>query len=528
MFIRQIDYLSPTITFYHKGILSHSSIISGILTIISFVIIISIAVYFSLDIIKRKNPQAFYFNKYVEDSGIFPFNSSSFFHFISLSNNPSEILDVGVDFTVFRVIGIDTYFHLYLEHKNLSKIDHWLYGFCNNDTDTKGIGHLITHNFFNNSACIRKYFNANEQKYYETDDPKFKWPTIAHGTYNLQNKFYSIVIEKCKNDTISKILGEGSYCKSEETINEFIGLSTGAHLFYIENYIDVSNYNNPSTKMFSRLESSIEKNAYSINHLNFNPYIVRTYNGLIFENIEEEISYIYERNDVFTYNDNKDENIYCVYYFWLNNRMNHYERFYKRIQDLFSNIGGISQFITIFATYLNRLYNYYIVLLDTEQLLFSSIDSEKNENNNHLSRSKKIKDININNYNISEINKTQISQSIKDLSNIRINNRETINSNEKNKSMEKNVNMDFINNNISNGKFIKNKTFFTYLYYKLTCGNNNKYYKIYEHFRINIISEEHLIKNHLNIYNLLKVTENKRKNYKKRYSYNITDLIRLV
>ena len=155
----------------------------------------------------------------------------------------------------------------------------------------------------------------------------------SHGTNNLQNKFYSIVIEKCKNDIISKILGKGSYCKSEETNNVFIGLSTGAHLFYIENYIDVSNYNNPSTKMFSRLESSIEKNAYSINHLNFNPYIVRTNNGLIFENIEEEISYIYERNDVFTYNDKKDENIYCVYYFWLNNRMNYYERFYKRIQD---------------------------------------------------------------------------------------------------------------------------------------------------------------------------------------------------
>ena len=32
---------------------------------------------------------------------------------------------------------------------------------------------------------------------------------------------------------------------------------------------------------------------------------------------------------------------------------------------------------------------------------------------------------------------------------------------------------------------------------------------MYENFRIKIISEEHLIKNHLNIYNLLKVTEKK-------------------
>jgi hypothetical protein len=245
MFLKQIDYLSPPITFYHKGILSHSSIFSGILTIISFLIIIIIAVYFSVDIIKRKNPQAFYFNRYIEDSGIFPFNSSSFFHFISLTHNPTEVLDVGVDFTVFRIIGIDTYFHVYVKHKNISQIDHWLYGYCNNDTDTNGIGHLITQKFFNNSACIRKYFNASEQKYYEIGSPKFKWPSMAHGTYNLQNKFYSVVLERCENETISKILGEGVYCKSEEKINEFIGLSSGSHLFYIDNYIDVLNYDNP-------------------------------------------------------------------------------------------------------------------------------------------------------------------------------------------------------------------------------------------------------------------------------------------
>ena len=62
MFIRNLDYLSPPITFYHEGSLSHSSIVSGILSIFSFLLIIAIAVYFSLDIIQRKNPAAFYYN----------------------------------------------------------------------------------------------------------------------------------------------------------------------------------------------------------------------------------------------------------------------------------------------------------------------------------------------------------------------------------------------------------------------------------------------------------------------------------
>ena len=96
MFIRNLDYLSPPITFYHKDSLSHSSIVSGILSIISFMLIIAIAIYFSLDLINRTNPAAFYYNRYIEDSGTFPMNSSSLFHFISLSLVKITMLIMGL------------------------------------------------------------------------------------------------------------------------------------------------------------------------------------------------------------------------------------------------------------------------------------------------------------------------------------------------------------------------------------------------------------------------------------------------
>ena len=38
MFIRNLDYISPPITLYHEGSLSHSSIVSGILSIMSFIL----------------------------------------------------------------------------------------------------------------------------------------------------------------------------------------------------------------------------------------------------------------------------------------------------------------------------------------------------------------------------------------------------------------------------------------------------------------------------------------------------------
>ena len=90
----------------------------------------------------------------------------------------------------------------------------------------------------------------------------------------------------------------------------------------------------------------MHKTDYSVNHLNINPSTIKTHNGLIFENIKEEHTYVLDRNDVFTY-PNENTELYMVYYFWLKNRMNHYERNYKRIQDVTSSIGGIYQIVTV-------------------------------------------------------------------------------------------------------------------------------------------------------------------------------------
>jgi len=72
---------------------------------------------------------------------------------------------------------------------------------------------------------------------------------------------------------------------------------------------------------------------------------------------------------------------------------------------------------------------------------------------------------------------------------------------------------------------MKKQIFFNYFLYKITCGKKHTFFNVYDKFRKKIISEEHLVRNHLNIYNLLRVTERKRN---RRNSYQLKDLIRLV
>ena len=550
MFIKYFDYLSPRVTFYYKGYLSHSSILSGVLSIIAITFIIILAVYYSLNIINRQQPNTFYFHSFIEDAGLFQFNTSSLFHFINVVYNYKGIIEnQGIDFSVFNIIGANMYVNSYINlEKNDGKLnfDHWLYGYCNKDNNTYELDDLINFDFFEKCACIKKYFNHTEKKYYEIGDTNFVWPEIAYGTFNDHNKLYGIFIQRCNNYLINEILGDGNQCKNETEFKNYFNErgSKVMNLYFINNYINVVNYSNPNNKFFYKIENPINKDQYSTNDININPALVKSHDGYIFDHVKEDISYMFDRNDVYIKN-NEGKNIYLSYCFFLKNIMEYYERIYKRLQDVISSIGGISQTISIIAFYLNILYNKFIVLSDTEILLHSSIHNEKTihkkktieynklkhkmkdiEKKNDLSDKKNNSERNKiidekQNYNTKNVN--DISKSNNNIINIEKNFNNTFDLN------LTNFKKDNTNNNNNKGDTIEHKgklNFCNYIFYKITCKKKNYYFKVYENFRIKIISEEHLIRNHLNIYNLLKVTENKR--HIRRNSYQLKDLIKLV
>ena len=247
----------------------------------------------------------------------------------------------------------------------------------------------------------------------------------------------------------------------------------------------------------------------------------------------------------------------------MQNTLQYYERTYDRFQDLLSDIGGISSILMTVAYYINLFVNHYIILLNTEELVINTHDFNygnkkkyqrkptffkkinQNENpprrqnviqqkNFNLSKqsSESIKIEEVNNYSIPNTidrNKSSMSNSKRNLKFMN----ESKNLNQRNKMKNKMTietnGDDYIhveNNQSINNKSIEDKkdekeknednkkeskikkqnfNWFKYMWYLICCCSNNKIIRHYEKIRESLISEENIIQNYIDIYNLLKI-----------------------
>ena len=559
MFLKKFDMISPPITLYYKGDDKHQSLFSALLSIVAYIIVFIFGVYYALEFINRENPTAYFFNRYIEDAGEFPLNASSIFAFIQLvdtyTNKPAPI-----DFRAFRILGFDdvqadTYIlneeHIESKRRHPQEFNHWLYGPCNNNTDTEGIGYLVNFDYFEQSACIKKYYDKSKGEYYNIGDPNFKWPIILRGCSHPDRTYYGIIVEKCYNDEAQEKSGFG-VCKEESEIESLIS-NNAINLLLIDQYADVLNYETPFKKYFYTVTASFINNNYGINHLNFNPARMTTHNGIFFDNVIEENSYFYTQNQ----QQNINGEIYgCLnaFYFWMQNSLQYYERNYKRLQDILSDIGGISSIVLTVAEVINTLCSGFIILLDTEDLVLSS--ENKNYNETNLNKRPTIfkKSDNILNppkrqyYNYNRNNNDQQLSSnyqrlmksgvdVYQFTNINDEKQEQLkNLSFKRKNMlnregrpiiRKNNNNNIrpyggrndkkdINNINTVNKFVlekkeenkkkekQNFSWFAYMKFIICCGRNNSKIQYYDDFRKQIISEENILQYHLDIYKLLK------------------------
>ena len=391
MFLKKLDWISPPITLYFRGENAHVSIYSAILSIIAYILAFAATIYYALQFIERNAPKAYFFTRYVDDAGTFPVNSTQMFHFFQVSD-PKTNQKVPLDFSAFRIVGFDdAYSDDYMGNPGIVNTkNHWVYGNCNNDSDTQGISYLIDQKYYTESACIRKYYDATRQHYYEPGESGFRYPVILKGCSNPERTYYGVIMQRC--DMADQLLKDngGPPCKTSTQIDTVVD-SVSLNFQIIDHYADMLNYEMPFTKYFYEVTSDIKTNVFSIQHLNFNPANMLTHNGFFFDNQVKEESYFFTQNDKQTLNEpdliaqNKTSNGCLIgVYFWMQNTLQYYERNYDRIQDILSDIGGISSIVLTIASIINLLINNFIILLDTEDLALST--EHENYNQGELSK----------------------------------------------------------------------------------------------------------------------------------------------
>jgi len=195
---------------------------------------------------------------------------------------------------------------------------------------------ILSNAVLNKSACIKQFYNYKTGKYYGINDDNFILPEIKYGSSNPNTTTYGIIIRKCENSDFRKKHFEE--CSSQEDIDAYIK-SSFISLTIVDTYIDVLNFENPVKKFLYSITSRIDSDSYTTNNINFNPTLIRSYQGLYRHNYVEEISYSFHQNSK-SNTISKDTKILSSFYFWIQNFQLYYERHYQKLTDVFSNIGG--------------------------------------------------------------------------------------------------------------------------------------------------------------------------------------------
>ena len=541
MLLRQLDFLSPPITLYYKQKNTHASIISGILTICSFISIMSFVLVYLIRYIRRENPTIYLFNKYINDAGTFSFKDLNFFNYIQLSENITSSIKK-LDFNKIEIIGINITMESLKRINNLNNISHWIYGICDNKIDTKRINYLLNNETFHKSACIKKFYNHKKSKYYNIEDENFEWPIISHGASNLNFKFYGVLIKKCQNTSFR--LEHFGNCDPEKEIDDYIK-NIFVRFTILDNYVDILNHKNPIMEFLYTVTNEINYNYYRINNLNFLPGYIKSYDNLFNDKTTEKKSYFFSQNSQIAL-PSENSNYLSVFFIWLQNTQLIYERHYYKLRDLLTEIGGYASATITISKFINYLIFNFNLLSDSQELISnvlqknSTVYDKMRKSPNIMPISSEIINIKKNN-NIGKIfdtkqnNKKEKPNS--DDGNDKNNNLITrrinvINNNnlgEETNRFNKNLE-DSKQNVISEAKSYKNYkkrystrnaikhsvalidkeksfNFCNYLFYLIFCKKKNFHIKYYEELRRLIISEEIMFHNYFNIYKILETQQ---------------------
>ena len=373
MFIKNFDLFSNQITLFFNHNDKHSSIFSGILSLIYFIIILYFCILFSLDFLLKRNPNAFFYKRYVNEVGKYTLDPNGIFHFISF--NSDKQYGIEIDKRAFTIIGVTENDSIMQEKNNITLYDHWIYESCD-QVDVMKLKKYFTNEikeYYYNSLCIKKFYNKTTKQIILKGNNDFSFPFLEHGSSKLNNKIYGIYIQMCQNNTIIN----DNNCYPVNIILNKLKSILNYGITFLESYIDVQNYNEPIQKVFHRVTNEFNEKVFTLNHLNFYPIIVNTHSGIIFDTLTTRYSYNFNYNQRLV-SDINENYIFGTFNFWMENNLNVYERSYSKVQDIAGGVDGIVEITMIVFGFINVLFSEdYIITHDINKLLYN-MSAKKN------------------------------------------------------------------------------------------------------------------------------------------------------
>ena len=208
-----LDLLSPRITLFFKGHHTHTSVFSIIISIIAYLSVTCLSIYFIYDYLVATNPSSFYYNRHINDTGKIDINST-LFHFVSFDGlEPFDNKSI-------NIIGLANVYSVDYDKKpNPENYDHWIYELCDDDNYSEIEKEYLTqvHKRDKKSYCLSKLYNSTTKKLITKKDENFKYPYLNHGASHPLHEFYGIFIQKCVNNSLNEMK-----CYDNETIDKIV------------------------------------------------------------------------------------------------------------------------------------------------------------------------------------------------------------------------------------------------------------------------------------------------------------------
>ena len=331
------DMYSNRISLYSNNKELIGSCFGLFLTIVYVIIALTLMIFFSIDVIKRADVRVYDSTLYSEE--------------IPYINLTSKIINFA--FGLEDNVSANRYIDPSIYHPDIFYIERV--------RNENGEFRTVSRQKLNYSRCSKEHFGKNYSNLVEENDIQNSYCldefnlTLAGGyKYDIMN-YIRIEIVPCVNSTNNNFM-----CKPKNIINQYL---TGTYfsMLFKDIGLNPSNYSHPVLPILQDLYATVDKERFKDIILNFQLLEIHTDTSLFIDKIKKQkyIQFLNEKQTVYS-RDEEDFNSgkeLCAVQIRLHDIIHLQKRNYKKIQELFSKIGGYMHIVSSTFTFISIIIN---------------------------------------------------------------------------------------------------------------------------------------------------------------------------